>query len=192
MSIQETDIANFLKISVEPLNDTIYGNRYRAAAYLTDGTYLPCVVFQSEKKQVELFQRRMKDLESQPSQKRDVAAVFVAAGSRVNSFDLQSVEPSPYAWPLAVLKTIQGETAMGWTAFVAEMRDGTMYSYGSSFRFEFFDLPEGYAYGDIAKIHSGMVYSESKGLQPYSFDFQKEVRTIRERPFFTCYLKALD
>lgn len=192
MSIRETDIASFLKASIDPLNDSIYGNRYRAAAYLTDGTYLPCVVFQSEKKQVELFQRRMKDLESKPSQQRDVTAVFVAAGSRVNSFDLKSVEPSPYAWPFAILKTIQGETAMGWTAFVAEMRDGTLYSYGTSFNFEFFDLPTGYSYTDIAKVHCGMVYSESKGLQPYSSDLQREVRTIRERPFFTCYLKALD
>lgn len=39
------------------------------------------------------------------------------------------------------LKQIHGETVMSWTAFVVEMTDGRRFSYGSSFRFEFFDLP---------------------------------------------------
>jgi len=53
---------------------------------------------------------------------------------------------------------------MSWTAFVVEMKDGTRYSFGTSFCFEFFDLPEGYSYKDIAKIHSGMIYSPQQGL----------------------------
>jgi hypothetical protein len=72
------------------------------------------------------------------------------------------------------------------------MKDGTMYSYGTQFNFEFFDLPVGYLHSDIAKIHSGMIYSKPRGLESYSLAASKEVQTWREKPFFTCYLKALD
>jgi hypothetical protein len=192
MSIRPVEIAHFVKQSVEPLPDSIYGPRYRASAYLLDGTYLPCVVFQCEKTQVALFSKRMKDLQKEPKQQRVITTSFVAAGNRVNHFDLKLVEHSPYAWPLATLKTIHGETTMGWTAFVAEMQDGTMYSYGTSFRFEFFDLPKGYSYADILRIHSGMVYSPAGGLQKFSLEHIRDIPTLREKPFFTCYLKELD
>jgi hypothetical protein len=80
---------------------------------------------------------------------------------------------------------------MSWTAFVVEMKDETMYSCGTSFRFEFFDLPEGYSHSDIARIHSGMVYSKERGLAAFSMDALKEKHTYREKPFFTCYLAEL-
>ncbi len=81
---------------------------------------------------------------------------------------------------------------MGWTAFVTEMKDGTMYSYGTSYNFEFFDLPDGYSYLDIAKIHSGFVYSKIGGMEKFSMEALKKIQPYRERPFFTCYMKALD
>ncbi len=164
LSIRAAEVAKFVRDSVEPLVDSIYGNRYRCAAYLLDGTYLPCVVFQSKKMQMELFLRRMKQLRWHPSQKKSVIETFVTGESRVAYYDLKSVELSPFAWPTAILETIHGETVMGWTAFVAEMKDGTMYSYGTDFRFEFFELPKGYSHRDIAKIHSGMAYSATSGL----------------------------
>ncbi len=52
LSIRAAEVAKFVRDSVEPLVDSIYGNRYRCAAYLLDGTYLPCVVFQSKKMQM--------------------------------------------------------------------------------------------------------------------------------------------
>ncbi len=189
--VKPDDLANFLTSKVEPLPDRIYGNRYRAAVRLTDDTHLPCVVFQSRQSQVELALRRFDQLRSQPEQYKSVVEVFVAGGSRLNDYEISEVEPSPYAWPLAILKQIQGETVMSWTAFVVEMSDGTMYSYGTSFCFEFFDLPDGYSYKDIAKVRSGMLYSQERGLQPFSMDLQKEIRPYREKPFFTCYLKEL-
>jgi len=192
MSMRSADVAQFVRESIDPLDDPIYGKRYRAAAYLLDGTYLPCVVFQSQAMQLALFHRRMKQLRWTPSQKKPVIAIFVAGESRVAYYQLKSVEKSPFAWPSAILQMIHGETTMGWTAFVAEMRDGTMHSYGTSFSFEFFDLPEGYSYGDIVKIHSGVVYSRSSGLQKFSLDLLKQNPPLREKPFFTCYLPELD
>jgi hypothetical protein len=189
--INPEELANFLKTSIEPLTDQIYGNRYRAAARLIDGTYLPCVVFQSRKAQVDLALRRFDQLRDQSEQYRAVVEVFAAGGSRVSDYEIKVVEPSPFAWPFEILRTIHGETVMSWTAFVVEMKDGTKHSYGSSFRFEFFDLPDGYSHADIAKIHSGMVYSQDLGLRDFSMELQKEIQPHREKPFFTCYLKEL-
>lgn len=191
MSIAPHEIANFVKSSIEPLTDSIYGNRYRCAAYLLDGTYLPCVIFQSKTAELNLFLRRTRELRWKPSQKNRVIESFVTGGSRVASSELEKLEPSPFAWPLHLLKQIQGETTMGWIAFVAEMNDGTMWSYGTDFRVEFFDLPAGYSYDDIAKIHSGMSYAPLTGLQPFNFDTLNIAPPLREKPFFTCYVDGL-
>ena len=186
------EIAAFAQQHIEPLPDKIYGNRYRVAAHLKDGTYLPCVVLQSRQAQVELALRRFKELRWKRTQYEAVVESFVSAGSRVSMYNLRDVEVSPYAWPEEILRNIHGETTMGWTAFVTEMKDGTMHSYGTQFNFEFFDLPEGYSHSDIIKIHSGMVYSKARALEEYSLDVLKEIQPYREKPFFTCYLNTLD
>ena len=188
----QDEMAAFVARNVEPLTDKIYGNRYRVAAHLKDGTYLPCVILQSKQAQVDLALRRFKELRWKRSQYKSVVESFVSAGSRVAFYHLRDVEVSPFAWPIALLRQIHGATAMGWTAFVVEMHDGTMYSYGTEFNFEFFDLPAGCLHSDIATIHSGMVYSTVRGLESYSLAASKDVQTLREKPFFTCYLKALD
>jgi hypothetical protein len=190
MTLEE--MAAFVVRNVEPLTDRIYGNRYRVAAHLKDGTYLPCAVLQSKRAHVDLALRRFKELRWKRSQYESVVESFVSAGSRVADYHLRDVEVSPFAWPLDILKQIHGETTMGWTAFVAEMRDGTMHSYGTQFNFEFFDLPTDYSYADITKIHSGMIHSPTRGLEPYSLSASKEVQTWREKPFFTCYLSVLN
>ena len=41
------EIIEYLKAEIEPLNNPYDGTVYRAAVYLTDGHYLPCVSFQS-------------------------------------------------------------------------------------------------------------------------------------------------
>ena len=82
---------------------------------------------------------------------------------------------------------------MAWTAFVTEMKDGTMHSYGTEYGFCFFDLPNGYSHSDIAKIHNGVVYSKDRGIEDYfHVTSLEEYKPLRERPFFTCYLKELD
>ncbi len=168
--MKTAEIGYFLKAKIEPLPDSIYGSRYRAAARLKDGTYLPCVVFQSERKQVELALKRFWELRKDFEGYRRVVGTFVAGRTSVAYWDIAEVDISPFAWPLSTLGKIHGETTMGWTAFVAEMSDGRCFTYGTSFTTEFFDLPPGYACSDIARIHSGMVYSESKGIQPFGLD----------------------
>ncbi len=135
---QTRELVTFLKNNIEPLDDQIYSNLYRAAVRLKDETFLPCVIFHSKKAQVELALRRFKELQGQPSQYRMVVESFVATGSHIADYEIKAVEPSPFAWPLTVLKQIHGETVMSWTAFAVEMKDGTMYSYGTTFSSEVF------------------------------------------------------
>ena len=192
-AMKSTEVAAFLKGHVVPLADTIYGPRYRAAATLTDGTFLPCVVFQSQQRQVNLALKRFAETSARSEREyRGVVESFVASGSRLAAWSIKSVELSPFAWDVDLLRTIEGETTMGWTAFVAEMRDGKMFSMGTTFSYEFFDLPSGYAPKDIKTIHSGMVYSESGGLKPFSLDSMQSLTVFREKPFFTCYIDGLD
>jgi hypothetical protein len=189
--MKTSEIAVWLKHTIEPLHDRIYGDRYRASVVLRDGTYLPCVVFQSNGRQVELAQRRFDELRTQSAQYRQVVESFVASGSRLANYEIETVEPSPFAWPHATLNTIHGEISVGWTALVVEMQDGTLHSFGTSFSFEFFDLPQGYTYANIAQIHSGMVYSQARGMAPFSLDAGQDIATYREKPYFNCYLPEL-
>lgn len=130
--------------------------------------------------------RRFKELRWKREQYRSVIECFVSSGSHVAEYHVQDIEVSPFAWPMELLRTIHGETSMGWTAFVAEMKDGTMYSYGTQFDFEFFDLPPGYMHSDIGRIHSGLVYSKARGLETHGAVSSNELHLYREKPFFTC------
>jgi len=179
--MKDTDIIKYLKSNIEPIPDDIYGDRYRVAAYLKDGTYLPCVVFQSKRKQVNLALKRFDATRKQSDQYRMVVESFVADCSNVASHDIFRVESSPFAIPLNIIKKISGETSMGWTEFVVEMYDGKRFPYGTAFLVEFFELPDGYRIKDIKEIHCDIDPSESKETRHY----------FREKPFFTCYVDGI-
>jgi hypothetical protein len=85
---------------------------------------------------------------------------------------------------------------MAWTGFVLEMTDGRRFAYGTTFSTEFFDLPEGYAFTDVAKVHNhsyvsagGEVRSLREGMaeQPTDYD---PAQVLREKPYFVCYYDA--
>jgi hypothetical protein len=56
--MKNTEIIKFLKENVEPLKNDIFGDRYRAAVHLTDGTFLPCVIFRNIRTITELVIKR--------------------------------------------------------------------------------------------------------------------------------------
>jgi hypothetical protein len=195
MKIQE-----FIKSVEEPFPDSNYGEGYRCSAYLNDGLYLPCVIIRRNKQYVDLACRRFEEekkgrgiFKSNKNGYRDIVKTFVATGNRVNEYDIKSVEISRFALPLSLLSKIKGETVMGWTGFVFEMMDGKMFSFGSSFLFSFFELPDGYDFNDVVKVHNHAFISEDgklisiKGMS----DFEKQYtpsKVYRERPYFECYI----
>lgn len=188
--------------NVEPIPDSIYGPRYRCALTLKDGTLIPCAVLASKAKLVELAKRRIKEEMSGkgriggPDPYGQILSTFVAGGNRLNDYDVASAIPSRYALPLALLHQIHGETTMAWTGWVFEMRDGKMFAYGSSFTMEFFDLPDGYTFGDVVKVHNHSFLSADGALRSLEqgamlpTDYSPK-NLFRERVYFTCNIDDL-
>lgn len=188
--------------SVEPLPDPIYGPRYRCALTLKDGTNLPCAVLQSRAKLVELAKRRLKEesswkkrLSADDSYAR-VLSSFLSAHNRVADYEVAACGPSKFAPPVALGRQIRGETTMGWTGWVFEMKDGRMFAYGSSYHMEFLDLPEGYGFGDVAKVHNHSFLSAGGALMNLVQGGALPARypaegLLKARVFFTCYIDGI-
>lgn len=198
----KNNIGEYLKSGVEEFPDSAYGPGYRCSAYLTDGTFLPCVMLRSSTTTVQLALRRFEEEKKgrgvfgKKGSYEQIVKTFVAGGNRVNSYDISKVEVSRYAIPLALLRQIQGETTMSWTGFVFEMKDGKMFSFGTSFSAEFFSLPDAYAFTDVERVHNHSYVStigELKNLlegyteTPNDYDYSS---VFREKPYFVCYADA--
>lgn len=87
---------------------------------------------------------------------------------------------------------------MGWTGFIVKMKDSKMFNFGTSFLFQYFEMPEGYKQSDIAEIinhsyilNSGEIKSYRDSNISNQFEEMKSIRIYRERPYFECYLDNL-
>lgn len=206
MKRQSTEeIITFLKDNIEPLTDNAYGTGYRASVYLTDNTYLPCVIFRNPKTIIELAikrfdqERKGKGLFAKGSGLgyNDIVKTFVTKGNCINDYDISRVEGSKYVLPADIQGQIRGETTMGWTGFAMKMKDGKYFSFGTSFHFEFFDMPESYTPSDIVEVINHSYTTRTGELRQHKVPFFEEPvdydRTIiyRERPFFECFIDNL-
>lgn len=198
----KNNIAEYLKSGVEEFPDSNFGPGYRCSAYLTDGTFLPCVMLRSSVSTIQLALRRFEEEKKgrgvfgNKGGYERIVKTFVAGGNRVNSYDISRVEPSRYAIPRALLRQIHGETTMSWTGFVFEMNDGRMFSFGTTFSAEFFSLPELYGFADIKTVHNHSYVSKTGELKslregytetPNDYDYSS---VFREKPYFICYTDA--
>lgn len=196
------DIISFLHKNIQPLYDSMEGNGYRVAAYLKDGTYLPCVRFLNPAKRVELAMKRFAEEQQESSLDNqagyeDMVETFVTKGNLLNEYDIDRIEISPYAIPIEILVQIRGETTMSWTGFCLKMKDGKVFGFGSQFLFQFFQMPEGYAGTDIVEVINHSYINTSGEVKTHSVPFfnwpkdYDEKAVHRERPYFDCYVKGL-
>ncbi len=199
------DTIRFLKDNVEPLPDNSYGPGYRASAYLTDGTFLPCVIFRNPRPKVDLAIKRFNDEQTgksvfSPSSGLgyyDIVKNFVTGGNRINHNNIHTVEKSRFALPRLIHDQIRGETTMGWTGFAAKMRDGKYVGFGTTYHYAFFDMPEGYSAEDIEEIINHSYVLKTGELRSHEVPFfelphdYKDAVVYRERPFFECYIDNL-
>jgi hypothetical protein len=129
-----------------------------------------------------------------PSQ--EMLAHFLTKGNRVNAYDIKSVTLSIYAMPLALLEQIKGETLMSWTGFVLTMSDGHSFSYGTTFLFQFFNLPDGYMFDDVRTVHNHSYVDETGTIRRIREDAQRwrdslpGLPVFREKPFFDSFLES--
>ncbi len=185
--MNEEAIISYAKSELERLENTYGGPAYRCAAVLKDGVKLPCVLLVSAEAVTELALRRFDETRADEAlskskrrfgagmQYRDIVKSFVTSGNCVNAYDIERLEKSPFAIPLARFKEIKGETSMSWTQFTATMKDGREFAFGTTYLTEFFHMPDGYVGDDIVKI----------------IPHKAETPVLRERPFFTCHVSGL-
>jgi len=184
---------------VEPIQHPVYGPLYRCSLILKDGISIPCATLQSKTKLVELAERRIKEemsgkgMHRGPDALNQILSTFVAHGNNINDYDIASAAPSKFAPPISLLNQIHGETCMGWTGWVFEMKDGKYFPFGTDYIMEFFQLPDGYSFDDVAKVHNhsyvsadGTIKELRRGHRPP--DEYDPNQIYRERPFFTCYI----
>jgi hypothetical protein len=200
--MREEEIIKFLKENIEPLTDRIYGDGYRAAVYLTDGTYLPCVIFRKTEFLVKQAIKRFKEEQTGKSifakltgpGYPEIVKIFVASGNKINHYDIKSVEKSKYAFPPHIQKQIHGETSMSWTAFVAKLKDGKHIGFGTAYINEFFDMPDEYSVDDIVEIiNDSYAFQDGKVVAHRDSGRKNMDKAIlyREKPYFDCYLDSL-
>ncbi|MCE0498601.1 MAG: hypothetical protein LV481_11705 [Methylacidiphilales bacterium] len=174
--MDESSIAAYVREHIEPLPHPHYGPRYRVAATLKDGLFLPCVVIASRTRRLELADKRLKETKLDER----ILSTFVCSGNRLNHYDIATLSVSPYAIPLSHLKNMGGETSMMWTQFHVIMNDNKEFIFGTTFLDEFFSMPDGYSADNVIRI----------------FPAQKGERITaegiyRERPFFECLIAGL-
>lgn len=199
------DIIKFLKDSIEPYPDNEYGQGYRASVTLTDGTFIPCVMFRNPSKIVDLAIKRFRQEQSGKSifskssgqGYTDIVKTFVARGNCINHYDIAKVEKSKNAFPLDILRKIKGETTMGWTGFVLKMKDDRSFGFGTRFSNAFFSMPENYLPEDIVEVishsyisNTGNVCSHKVPFFEWPTDYDHDV-VNHERPYFECYIDDL-
>lgn len=204
--MKNTEIIQFLKENVEPLEREFEGKQYRCSAYLKDGTYLPCVIFQNPEPTINQAIKRLKEERTGKSifakssgfdGYRDMVKLYSTGGNKINDYDIDRVELSPFALPKNILSEIQGETTMSWTGFGARMKDGKEFAFGTTFLFEFFQMPDGYTANDINKILNHRYMSTSGELKEHKVPFMEwpedydEKAVYRERQFFKCYMDGI-
>ena len=196
-------LLEFMQSGIEPIRDSTYGDGYRCSAYLSDGTFLPCVMLRNGDPITELALRRFDEekkgkgiFRKNDDSYKAIVKHFLTSGNRVNAYDIARVEPSKYAIPLTLLSQIHGETTMSWTGFVLEMRDGKYIAFGTTFLFEFFNMPEPYSFADVVAVHNhsyvtkaGELKSLREGFMEAPSDYDQTL-VNRERPYFVCYVDA--
>ncbi|MBP7864140.1 hypothetical protein KA183_20815 [bacterium] len=187
--MDDQQISDYLISNLKPWEDSVFGTTYRAAGRLRDGQYLPCIMFGNPKAYLSLAEKRLfdKELRRDEYQFEQVLRTFLVGRSQVNVSDVASVEPSLNAWSEEIIGEIRGETTMGFTFFTAVMKDKKVFSFATSYHFNFFDMPDGYGPCDIAEIHSGMIVAQDGEEKPFSYEEAQKITLYREKPFFYCF-----
>jgi hypothetical protein len=164
----------------EPIPDACDRTAFRCAAWLDDGTYLPCVLLREATAHVQLardlLERRVaEDFDAvYPSLLRSL----VVSGSRVDEQRLARLETSPFAIPWSLLSTLPGQLNVSPMEFAAAMDDGAVFAFGTALDLAFFDMPPGYSGSRVRRVEPS---AHPRGTT-----------TFRERSCFVAFITGTD
>ncbi len=183
--LQDT-IVKYLKDHIEPILDLHGHKAYRCSVTLKDGLYLPCILMKSEQQHVNMALDAFRDsrkegiTDSSGGNQFDkywsLLRSYVVGGNRLSWHHIASIDRSPFAIPMDKIKEIQTEPNLTWIAFSGVMDDGKVFSFGTPFATEFFEMPQGYDARRIVRIDA---------LHNRNSSF------FREKTYFECYLDGL-
>lgn len=85
---------------------------------------------------------------------------------------------------------------MGWTGWVFRMRDQSAFSYGSSFRAEFLQLPDGYEFSDVDEVINHSFVNPAGTLSRLDQghplpEGYLQTKLLRERASFYCAVDGI-
>ena len=121
---------------------------------------------------------------------RSVLSRVAAVANGVNSSNVATVGRSKYALPMELLNQIKSETSMGWTGWVFEMSDGKLFSFGTAHSLAFFELPDGFEFGDVAKVHNHSYLCDQGKLVTRGGDHEhvKPGKVYEDLPYLECFV----
>lgn len=194
--MKRSEIIDFLEGNVE--TDSVDGGReFRASVHLRGGVFLPCVVFRGLSEQVSLLGGRFDDKIRASVGAKDAFSqilAFTLGRNAVKSSCIVKIERSRNAMPREILAQIRGETLMSWTGFVLKMNDGKMFSFGTTFDFRFFALPDGYGFGDVAEVVNHSYVDRDGTIQMYRRHSLRDldgVEIFHDMDYFSCYMEGI-
>ena len=194
--MEEAEIISFLKKNIEPIENDVFGKRYRASVTLKGNLVIPCVEFLDKEKYVNQFIKRF-DQKCENNTCKEIVCSFLTEKNVINPKEIIQIDQSRNAVPLSILNKIRGETIMSWTGFVLKMKDGKCFNYGTSFATDFFELPDEYEFSDIAEVvnHSyvdkdGEIHDWRKTWKS-AFEKSDSLNIFRELNYFECYVNGI-
>jgi len=206
----QTKVLEYIENRVDRFPDPTFGEGARCSVYLKDGTYLPCVLLRDWQKAVSLFMARLDQegsgravlAEIKDIAEQSLVRFFITNQNIVKLSDIASIEVSPYAIPHSFLRELDLNSdnkllPKNTLSFVLEMNDDQLFLYENrALNQEFYDLPSGYSFSDVKKVHKS-AYKHPDGLvrrvpityKDEQIKFMPE-ESFTQKPFFVCYTEG--
>lgn len=181
-------IPTLIQSGIEEVPEAFGGPGYRCAAWLKDGTFLPCVFVQkigpSADQLCKVIDEELRGeggydpLTCDPV--REHLKWQLCYPNQIAAHLIERVEPSPFAIPMLLLEQITGEVASYVWLFALETASGHRFRFSGQAPSSmiFFELPDEVSFSDFVKV----INPNARKSLP------RCKATLHERVFFNCYV----
>ncbi len=181
-------IPTLIQAGIEEVPEAFGGPGSRCAAWLKDGTYLPCVFVHRIGRPADQLRHSIGNELSGEGQYaprtcdpvRELLKWHLCYPNQIAAHLIERVEPSPFAIPISLLEQVTGEVASYVWMFALETASGRRFKFSGQAPSSmiFFELPDNISFGDFVTV----INPNARGSLP------RCETTLRERVFFNCYV----